>query len=76
VKKHGVNFDEAAIVFGDPLAIIFDDPDHSDEEERFPTFCISASDKHVIVSHTLRVKIRACSARSMSPSERDIYEQG
>jgi hypothetical protein len=27
--KHGVSFDEAATVFGDPLAITIDDPDHS-----------------------------------------------
>ena len=30
VRKHGVPFHEAASVFGDPLAITFDDPDHSE----------------------------------------------
>lgn len=30
VKKHGVSFQEAATVFGDPLAITFSDPDHSE----------------------------------------------
>jgi hypothetical protein len=29
LKKHGVSFQEGATVFGDPLAITFDDPDHS-----------------------------------------------
>jgi hypothetical protein len=30
-KKHHVSFEEAATVFGDPLAITFNDPDHSIE---------------------------------------------
>ena len=34
LKKHGVAFQEAATVFGDPLAITFQDPDHSEDEER------------------------------------------
>jgi len=34
LKKHGVSFQEAATVFGDPLAITFQDPDHSRDEER------------------------------------------
>jgi uncharacterized DUF497 family protein len=38
LKKHGVTFQEAATVFGDPLAITFQDPDHSDDEERQLTF--------------------------------------
>ena len=29
LKKHGISFHEAATVFGDHLAITFDDPDHS-----------------------------------------------
>ena len=34
VRKHGIAFEEALTVFADPLARIFDDPDHSSEEER------------------------------------------
>lgn len=34
-KKHRVTFEEAATVFADPLARLYDDPDHSDEEPRF-----------------------------------------
>ena len=34
LKKHGVGFDEALSVFADPLARIFDDPDHSEGEPR------------------------------------------
>jgi uncharacterized protein len=33
-KKHGVAFDEALTVFSDPLARVFDDPDHSRHERR------------------------------------------
>lgn len=34
-KKHGISFEEARVVFEDELAILFDDPDHSEEEDRF-----------------------------------------
>jgi len=33
-KKHDVTFEEAATVFADPLAAIFDDEVHSEEEQR------------------------------------------
>ena len=35
--KHRVSFEEAATVFGDPLAVTFSDPDHSAGEQRFLT---------------------------------------
>jgi uncharacterized DUF497 family protein len=34
LKRHGVAFEEALTVFADPLARIFDDPDHSTDETR------------------------------------------
>ncbi len=33
--KHGVSFDEAVTVFGDPLSVLLPDPDHSVGEERY-----------------------------------------
>jgi len=33
-RKHGVSFEQAIPVFGDPLARIFDDPDHSVDDPR------------------------------------------
>jgi uncharacterized DUF497 family protein len=33
-RQHGVTFEEAATVFSDPLARIFDDPEHSLDELR------------------------------------------
>ena len=38
LAKHEVDFYEAATVFGDPLAITFYDPDHSNDEDRYITF--------------------------------------
>ena len=32
LHKHGVSFAEAASVFLDPMALTFDDPDHSEDE--------------------------------------------
>lgn len=37
LRKHGVSFAEAGIVFGDELAITIPDPDHSKDEDRFIT---------------------------------------
>jgi uncharacterized DUF497 family protein len=33
-RRHGVAFEEALTVFGDPLARIHDDAEHSEEERR------------------------------------------
>ncbi len=41
-QKHGVSFPEAATVFGDPLAVTFDDRLHSTEELRFLTIGLSS----------------------------------
>jgi uncharacterized DUF497 family protein len=45
--KHGVSFEEAATVFGDPLGRIVADPRHSEEEERFVLLGVS-EDKHLL----------------------------
>jgi hypothetical protein len=37
LKKHGVSFEEASSIFGDPLALTIPDPLHSEEEDRFLT---------------------------------------
>jgi len=77
LKKHDISFQEAATVFGDALAITFDDPDHSVNEHRFLTFGLSRTGKAIIVSHTERDKsMRIISARLMTKRERKIYEEG
>jgi uncharacterized protein len=73
--KHGVAFHEAATVFGDPLAITFSDPDHS--EERFLTFGHSSEGHLLVVSHTDRDEFtRIISARRATRKEKKVYEEG
>ncbi len=77
LAKHGVSFPEAATVFGDPLAITYFDPDHSDDEDRFLTFGESRGGRLLVVSHTDREdRIRIISARPATRRERTIYEEG
>jgi hypothetical protein len=77
IKKHRVTFQEAATVFGDPLAITFQDPDHSEGEDRQMTFGLSLQKRLIVVSHTQRKdQTRIISARLMDRTERVIYEEG
>ena len=77
LKKHRVTFQEAATVFGDPLAITFQDPDHSMDEERELTFGQSLQKRLIVVSHTERKnRTRIISAPLMEHKERVIYEKG
>jgi uncharacterized DUF497 family protein len=76
LRKHGVSFDEAAGTLADPLAVTYDDPDHSTEEQRYITVGISLSGRLVVVAHTDRGKnIRIISARCATPRERRKYEE-
>ncbi len=76
-SKHGVSFTEASTVFGDPLAVTFDDPVHSDEEARQLTIGLSATGRVLIVSHTDRgAATRIISVRVASRGERKGYEDG
>jgi len=73
--KHKVSFDEAATVFGDPLAITIDDPDHSQEEQRFLTTGMTKRQRLIIVAHTDREgRVRIINAREVTPTERNQYE--
>ena len=76
-KKHSVSFSEASSIFGDPLAITFDDPDHSVNEARQLTFGSSNHHRLLVVVHTQRGKItRIISARIATRQEKKIYEEG
>ena len=73
--KHGVSFEEASTVFGDPLALTDADPDHSTEEQRFLTTGVSIQQRVLIVAHTDRNdRIRIISARLVTAAERRTYE--
>ena len=77
LKKHKVSFEEAASVFGDPMAYTFADPDHSFGEERWLLFGLSrvARVLAVVYSHR-RGKYRIISARLATRRERKTYEEG
>lgn len=76
LKKHGVAFDEALTVFADPLARIFDDPDHSENEQRELIIGNSAKQRLLVVSFTERQpRMRIISARQATPNERQKYEE-
>jgi uncharacterized DUF497 family protein len=75
-RKHRVSFHEAATVFGDPLAITYQDPDHSILEQRFITVGMSSSGRVLIVAHMDRDEnIRIINARKTTPGERKHYEE-
>jgi uncharacterized DUF497 family protein len=75
-QKHGVTFEEGLTVFGDPLARIFDDPDHSSEESREIIIGHSTQQHLLLVSFTEREgKVRIISARHATKGERGDYGQ-
>ena len=77
-KKHRVSFEEATTVFFDEKAILFDDPEHSYEEERFLIIGTTTSSKICIVSHCYRGDddiIRIISARKATKTEQSVYEK-
>jgi uncharacterized DUF497 family protein len=75
--KHGVSFDEAKTVFDDPLYVDFYDPDHSFDEHRYIIIGESQQRRLLIVSYTERNDVvRLISAREVTRSERETYEEG
>lgn len=75
--KHGVSFDEAVTVFGDPLATTLLDTDYSSDEERWLTMGLSLQQRLVVVWHTDRGEsVRLIGARLATPAERRSYESG
>ncbi len=75
LAKHGVSFDEASTVFGDPLAATILDPQHSAGEPRFVTIGLSTSRRLIVVAHAEREdRIRIISARRATRRERRTYE--
>ena len=76
LKKHAVSFDEAKTVFGNSLAKIFDDEEHSFKERRNGIVGHSITNRLLIISFTEREndKIRIISARETTAAERRKYE--
>ncbi|MBR0164648.1 MAG: BrnT family toxin [Lachnospiraceae bacterium] len=77
-RKHGIAFEEAETVFYDENAILFDDPEHSEDEDRFLILGISRTERLCIVSHCYRDKdavIRIISARKATSNETKTYNE-
>lgn len=77
LKKHSISFDEASTVFRDPLALIFDDQEHSENDAR-----------EIIIGHSIAGRLILCvfaenepgiiriiSARQATNRERADYEE-
>ena len=82
LKKHGIDFHEAATVLSDTLSATFPDRAHSISEPRFVTIGMSRRGRILVVVHTEVVVptergnvIRIISARRATSHERRFYEE-
>lgn len=77
-RKHRVSFEEAETVFSDEHALLIDDPEHSEDEDRFVLLGLSAKLRVLVVVHAFREAtgiIRLISARKANSHERAIYNR-
>jgi uncharacterized protein len=75
-SKHGVTFEDAKSVFRDDQARLIDDPDHSEDEDRFVLLGLSSNLKLLVVCHCYRSEgnvIRIISARKATSREAKLY---
>ena len=76
LKKHGVPFSEALSVFVDPLARIFDDPDHSETERREIIIGYSTKPRLLVIGFTERSgRVRLIHARRATKAEQKRHEE-
>lgn len=79
--KHGMDFERAATVFRDPLALTVPDEEHNETESRWVTIGRDQTDNYVLVVHTFkqlahdRARIRLISARRPTKVEVRNYEE-
>ena len=76
--KHKISFEEAKTVFYDLKALVIDDPDHSEEEERFIILGLSKTANLLVVCHCYRQSdtvIRIISARKANKKETNDYSK-
>ena len=76
--KHGVSFEEAGTVFGDPDGLDGPDLRHSAKESRFLRLGRAATGRMLVVAYTVRRRgdgesVRIISARRASRKERAAY---
>ena len=75
-RKHGVGFEEAKSVFSDDRAKLIDDPDHSEDEDRFVLLGLGGLLRVLVVCHCYRGEgngIRIISARKATSTESRSY---
>ncbi len=76
LRKHGVDFADAAIALEDELALTLTDPE-SEREGRYVSLGMDALSRLLVTVYTLRgERIRIISSRRAAPSERRRYEEG
>ena len=76
LRDHKVSFEDVQTTFADENAKLIDDPDHSEEEERFVLLGLSSSLRLLVVCHCYRADgnvIRIISAQKADASERRSY---
>jgi uncharacterized DUF497 family protein len=76
LRKHGVSFEDALSVFSDERARLIDDPDHSEDEERFLLLGLSSTLRLLVVAHCYREAggvVRIISARKATREEQRFY---
>ena len=75
-RKHKVSFEEAASVFADVLAAVYEEPDHSTEDMRFLTIGTSVDGRLLHVAFADRgQRLGIISARKVTRKERRLYEE-
>jgi uncharacterized DUF497 family protein len=76
LAKHGVSFEEAQTAFSDESALLLEDPEPVDAEDRFILLGLSARLRVLVVVHCYReadTVIRLISARKADRLERQQY---
>ena len=78
IKKHGIDFKTAALVFKDDLRLEYPDPEHSDQEDRYRTIGLVHDVLTVVYCDrenisTGNTDIRIISARLATKLERNAY---
>ena len=75
-KKHGVSFIEAQTVFLDDNALLIDDPDHSQDEDRFILIGFSYKFRVLVVCYSEEQDaIKIISARKATRPEKKQYQE-
>lgn len=76
-KKHGISFEEAQTAFYDDNARLINDPEHSQDEDRYILLGLSQVLRLLVICHVYRDEdvIRIISARIATKSESRQYNE-